>query len=112
MGHQIPTGFRVESAQLKCISAGAQQPHLNRATIVSVCTAAAHSPASGRGTGCRHGAGMRGPGPPTAPEALLCLPTLPLFKNKTKSPTPPSALQHPRHQRRTDGGGRTLRMRH
>lgn len=27
----------------------------------------------------------------------LCLPTLPLFKNKTKSPTPPSALQHPRH---------------
>lgn len=68
-----------------------------------VYTAAAHSPASGHETGCRHGAGMRGPGPLTAPETLLCLPTLPLFKNKTKSPTPPSALQHPRHQ-----GGQTV----
>lgn len=28
------------------------------------------------------------------PEMMLCLPTLPLFQNKTKSPTPPSALQH------------------
>lgn len=51
-----------------------------------------------------------GSGPTDAPETPLCLPTLPLFKNKTKSPTPPSALQHPRHQGRTDGGGRTLHM--
>lgn len=53
---------------------------------------------------------MWGPGPPTAPKTPLCLPTLPLFKNKTKSPTPPSALQHPRPWGRTDGGERALHM--
>lgn len=53
---------------------------------------------------------MRGPGPQTAPETPLCLPTSPLFKTKTKSPTPPSALQHPRPWGRTDGGRRTLHM--
>ena len=53
---------------------------------------------------------MWGPGPQTAPETPLCLPTPPLFKTKTKSPTPPSALQHPRPWGRTDGGRRTLHM--
>lgn len=53
---------------------------------------------------------MRGPGPQTAPETPLCLPVSPLFKTKTKSPTPPSALQHPRPRGRTDGGRRTLHM--
>ena len=53
---------------------------------------------------------MRGPGPQTVPETPLCLPASPLFKTITKSPTPLSALQHPRPRGRTDGGRRTLHM--
>lgn len=89
MGHQSPTGFRVESAQLKCTSAGAQQQHLNRATIVSVYTAAAHSPASGNQTGCRHGTGMRGPALPTHQKRRSVYPHCPYLKTKQKAPLHP-----------------------
>lgn len=86
VGHQIPTDLRVENAQLKCTCS---EPSLGLSTEppLSISTAAAHSLSSwSRNVGSWPSL--------TAPETLLCLSTLPLFKNKTKGPTPPSALQH------------------
>lgn len=110
MGHQSPTGFRVESAQLKCISAGAQQQASQQSHHCLRLHCCCPQPSKRQPNRLSSWNRNAGSGPTDAPETPLCLPTLPLFKNKTKSPTPPSALQHPRHWGRTDGGGRTLHM--
>lgn len=107
VGHQIPADFRVESVQLKCIllelSSVSTEPPLSPSKLLLPTTRQA---ATKQAVVMEPECGV--PALPTAPETLLCLPTLPLFKNKTKNPTPPSALQHPKHQGRTDSGGRTL----
>lgn len=110
VGHQIPTDFRVESVQLKCIlperssSLSTESPLSPPKLLLPTAQQVATKQTVVMEPEC----GVLAL--PTAPETLLCLPTLPLFKNKTKSPTPPSVLQHPRHRARTDGGGRTLHM--
>lgn len=108
VGHQIPTDLRVENVQLKCImpkpgSSISTEPPLS-------CLNCRYPQPSKRQTKSLSSWNRNvGSWPSlTAPEMPLCLPTLPLFKNKTKSPTPPSVLKHARHQGRTDGGGRTL----
>lgn len=105
VGHQFPADFRVESVQLKCIllelsgSISTEPPLSPSKLLLPTARQAATKQAVVMEPEC----GVLAL--PTAPETPLCLPTSPLFKNKTKSPTPPSALQHPRHQGRTDSGG-------
>lgn len=109
MGHQIPTGFRVESAQLKCIllelssSISTEPPLSPSKLLLPTAQQAATKQAVVMEPECGVLALL------TAPETQLCLPTLSLFKNKTKSPTPPSALQHPRHwEGQTEVGGHSI----
>lgn len=110
VGHQFPADFRVESVQLKCIllelsgSISTEPPLSPSKLLLPTARQAATKQAVVMEPECRVLA------LPTAPETPLCLPTSPLFKNKTKSPTPrqPSSIQDTKEGQTVVG--RTLHM--
>lgn len=90
-GSPDPKDFRMKSVQLKCIlpefsNSNSTEPPLSLSKpLLPTTQQAASKQAVVIELECGVLALL------TAPDAQLCLPTLPLFKNKTKSPTPPLA---------------------
>lgn len=101
VGHKIPTDLRVENVQLKCIlpkpSSISTEPPLS---CLNYCCP---QPSKQQTKSLSSWNGNVGSWPSLmAPEMPLCLPTLPLFKNKTKphSTLGPSACKTPGKNRR------------